>query len=236
VAPVINTAAFRARSIYVCPLDGKNLNRVFPGHSLGSASVQIADWAFANVIRQADYYVDRHGGDLIEALIPFTIFFRSGNERVDQLSLEMARVFGIPRLIRSETAGSAFCAAARAGIPSILTEAGGQGIWTPEDVALHTNGLRRLMRYLAMITGGAPEPLPSTLLERFLWLRSEHEGFWYPGVAVGEEVRAGQELGRVTDYEGRVLQRAISPAGGRVLFIVSSLAINDTDPLLAVGA
>jgi hypothetical protein len=33
-----------------------------------------------------------------------------------------------------------------------------------------------------------------------------------------------------------VLQQAISPADGRVLFIVSSLAINDTDPLLAVGA
>ena len=236
VVPVVNMPSFRARSIYVCPLDGKNLNRVFPGHALGTASQQIADWVFTNVIRQAEYYVDLHGGDLIEALIPFTIFFRSGNPRVDQLSLEMAQVFGIPYLVRSETPGSTFCAAAGAGIPSILAEAGGQGIWTPEDVARHTDGLRRLMRYLAMIPGGAPEPLPSTLLERFLWLRSEQEGFWYPGVAVGEEVRSGQELGRVTDYEGRVLQQAISPADGRVLFIVTSLAINNTDPLLAVGA
>jgi predicted deacylase len=226
----------RARSIYVCPLDGKNLNRVFPGNALGAASEQIADWVFGNVIRQANYYVDLHGGDLIEALIPFTIFFRSGNERVDQLSLEMAQVFGIPCLVRSETPGSTFCAAARAGIPSILPEAGGQGIWTPEHVALHSDGLRRLMRYLAMVSGGAPEPLPSTLLERFVWLRSEHEGFWYPAVAVGEEVKAGQELGRVTEYEGRLLQQALSPSDGRVLFIVSSLAINDNDPLLAVGA
>lgn len=236
VVPVMNMPSFRARSIYVCPLDGKNLNRVFPGDPLGTASEQIANWVFGNVIRQAEYFVDLHGGDLIEALIPFTIFFRSGNDRVDQLSLEMAQVFGIPYLVRSETRGSTFCAAAGAGIPSILTEAGGQGIWTPEDVARHTEGLQRLMRYLAMIPGGAPEPLPFTLLERFLWLRSEHEGFWYPAVAVGEQVRSGQELGRVTDYEGRVLQQAVSPADGRVLFIVSSLAINDTDPLLAVGA
>lgn len=236
VAPVMNMPSFRARSIYVSPLDGKNLNRVFPGDALGSASEQIADWVFSNVIRQAEYYVDLHGGDLIEALVPFTICFRSGNDRVDQLSLEMGQVFGITYLVRSETPGSTFCAAARAGIPAILTEAGGQGIWTPEHVALHTDGIHRLMRHLAMIPGGAPEPLPSTLLERFLWLRSQHEGFWYPGVAVGEEVRAGQELGRVTDYEGRVLQQAISPADGHVLFIVSSLAINETDPLLAVGA
>jgi predicted deacylase len=236
VAPVMNMPSFRARSIYVSPLDGKNLNRVFPGRALGAASEQIAHWVFGNVISQAEYYVDLHGGDLIEALVPFTIFFRSGNDRVDRLSLEMAQVFGISYLVCSETPGSTFCAAAGAGIPSILAEAGGQGIWAPEDVALHTDGLRRLMRYLAMIPGGAPEPLPSTLLERFLWLRSEHEGFWYPGVAVGEEVGAGRELGRVTDYDGRVLQQAISPADGRVLFIVSSLAINDADPLLAVGA
>ncbi len=236
MVPVMNMPSFRARSIYVCALDGKNLNRVFPGQALGTASEQIANWVFGNVIRQAEYYVDLHGGDLIEALVPFTIFFRSGSDRVDQLSLEMAQVFGISYLVRSETPGSTFCAAAGAGIPSILAEAGGQGIWTPEDVALLSDGVQRLMRYLAMIPGGTPESLPSTLLERFLWLRSEHEGFWYPGVAVGEEVSAGQELGRITDYEGRVLQQAISPADGRVLFIVSSLAINDTDPLLAVGA
>ncbi len=236
VVPVMNMSSFRARSIYVCPLDGKNLNRVFPGHALGTASEQIAEWVFGNVIRQAEYYVDLHGGDLIEALVPFTIFFRSGNDQVDQLSLEMAQIFGIPCLVRSETPGSTFCAAARAGIPAILAEAGGQGIWTRDDVALHSDGLHRLMRHLAMIPGGDPEPLPSRVLERFLWLRSEHEGFWYPRVAVGEEVKAGQELGRITDYEGCVLQQAISPADGRVLFIVSSLAINDTDPLLAVGA
>ena len=236
VVPVVNMPAFTARSIYVCPLDGQNLNRMFPGDAHGTASEQIADWVFRNVISQAEYYVDLHGGDLIEALVPFTIFFRSGNDRVDQMSLEMAKVFGIHFLVCSETAGSTFCAASRAGIPSILAESGGQGIWTPDDVARHTNGLHRLMRHLNMIPGGAPNAVPFTLLERFLWLRSEHAGFWYPAVAVNQAVKAGQHLGCVKDCEGRVLQTAVSLADGVVLFIVSSLAINETDPLLAVGA
>ncbi|HLW81915.1 MAG TPA: succinylglutamate desuccinylase/aspartoacylase family protein [Candidatus Acidoferrales bacterium] len=236
VVPVMNMPAFTTRSIYVCPLDGRNLNRVFPGNAHGTASEQIADWVFRNVISQAGYYVDLHGGDLIEALVPFTIFFRSSNEGVDQVSLEMAKIFGVHFLVCSETPGSTFCAASRAGIPSILAESGGQGIWTPSDVALHTNGLHRLMRYLDMLPGGAPQPVPFTLLEQFLWLRSEHAGFWYPAVAVNEKVKAGQDLGCVKNCEGRVLQTAISPADGVVLFIVSSLAINQTDPLLAVGA
>jgi predicted deacylase len=236
VVPVINLPGFVARSIYVCPLDGKNPNRVFPGDAGGTGSEQIADWVFRNVISQANYYVDLHGGDLIEALVPFTIFFRSGNEQVDAISLEMAKIFGIHYLVPSGTPGSTISAASCAGIPSIITESGGQGIWTPDQVADHTNGLQRLMRYLKMITGSAPGPTPFTLLERFLWLRSDHEGFWYPHVSVGQTVCAGQELGYIKDWEGNVLQTGLSPDKGTVLFIVSSLAIHENDPLFAVGA
>ena len=101
---------------------------------------------------------------------------------------------------------------------------------------MHTNGLDRLMRHLGLLPGDAPPPMTHVILEQFLWLRSDHDGFWYPGVSVGENVRQGQTLGAVKDQEGRVLQTAVSPADGRVLFLVSSLAINATDPLLAVGA
>jgi len=236
IAPVANTDGFRARSIYVCPLDGVNLNRVFPGNPEGGASEQLAHWLFQNVIGRADYYVDLHGGDLIESLIPFTIYHGSGNEEVDRASIEMAKIFGIHYVVRSETKGSTYSAAARAGIPGILVESGGQGIWRPEDVALHTDGLNRLLRYLSMLAGPAPELLPYTLIDRFIWLRSEHEAFWYPKISVGDAVEQRQDLGAVLDFEGRVLQSVSSPAAGRVLFLVSSLAINRGDPLLGVGA
>jgi predicted deacylase len=237
VLPVMNMPGFGVRSIYTCPVDGMNLNRVFPGKADGGGTEQLADWVFRNVISQATHYVDLHGGDLIEALVPFTIFFRSGSEEVDRVSQEMGQVFGIRYLVRSETPGSTISAASKAGIPAILTEAGGQGIWTAEHVALHLQGLGRLMRYLGMTEGSQPAPLPSTLLDRFLWLRSEAGvAFWYPAVAVGDVVRQGQELGRVLDYEGNLLQSPISPADGVVLFLVTSLAINKGDPLLAVGA
>ena len=204
VLPVMNVPGFGVRSIYTCPLDGTNLNRMFPGKADGGGTEQLADWVFRNVISQGSYYVDLHGGDLIEALMPFTIFFRSGNPEVDRISREMGEVFGIRYLVRSETAGSTYSAASKAGIPAILTEAGGQGIWTAEHVALHVQGLGRLLRYLGMTEGPQPAPLPSTLLDRFLWLRSEAGvAFWYPAVAVGDVVREGQELGRVLRLRGQ---------------------------------
>ncbi len=236
VAPIINTVGFRQRSIYVNPLDGANINRSFPGKTDGTASEQIADWVLRNIIKQANFFVDLHGGDLIEALIPFTIYHLSGNEAVDKVSLEMAKVFGIPYLVRSGSVGGTYAAAARAGIPSMLSEAGGQGIWRPEHVVAHNDGLNRLMRYLGMLAGPAPEPVECVNLDQFLWLRSEHEGLWYPKTNVGDVVRKGQDLGVIKDYWGAVLQTGLAPADGRVLFLVSSLAINKGDPLLAVGA
>jgi predicted deacylase len=235
VIPVVNQRGFRLRSIYINPLDGVNLNRVFPGRADGNASEQIAAWIFENAIKQGNFYIDLHGGDLIEALIPFTIYYCTGNETVDNASIELARTFGIPYLVRSEGMGSTFAAAARAGIPAILTEAGGQGIWREDQVGLHVDGLNRVLRQYGMLDGPAPEQLSCTMLDNFIWMRSEVEGFWYPAIEVGAKVKKGQNLGYIKDAWGNVLQDVTCQGVGDVLFLVSSLAINKGDPLLAYG-
>jgi len=235
IVPVVNQRGFRMRSIYVNPMDGLNLNRVYPGKVDGAPSEQIANWMFQNVMKQATYYIDLHGGDLIEALIPFTIFFKTGMLETDQASLQLARTFGIPYLVRSEGMGSTFSAAAMAGIPAILTESGGQGIWRRDQVELHINGIYRVMRQYGMMPGAAPVPVESAVLENFIWMRSDVEGFWYPMIEVGTRVHEGQNLGVIKDTWGNVLQDVICQGEGDVLFLVSSLAINKGDPLLAYG-
>jgi predicted deacylase len=92
------------------------------------------------------------------------------------------------------------------------------------------------MRHLGMLEGPTPEPVPTKTLEKFLWLFSEHDGYYYPLMEVGEPVHEGQRVGSITDLAGNVLQTARAPGDGRVLFLVTSLAINKGDPLLAVGA
>ncbi|HPO57266.1 MAG TPA: M14 family metallopeptidase [Anaerolineaceae bacterium] len=237
IVPVVNQPGFSARSIYVNPMDGVNLNRVFPGNPDGGPTEQIAAWLFNNVIRQADYYIDMHGGDLVEALVPFTLFPEVGQPELDMASLEMAQMFGIPYLVRKPGGfGSTFSAAAGAGIPALLVESGGQGRWPRESVTLLIDGVHRVMRRYGMTPGGPVEPVETVVLKNFLWLRSEHAGFWYPAVEVGQAVTRGQPLGEVRDVWGRCLQTAQSPADGRVLFLVTSLAMNAGDPLLSVGA
>ena len=64
--------SFQQRMAFVNPLDGKNLNRSFPGDPQGGPTARLAAWLWENLLARADYYVDCHCGDLPEALDPFT--------------------------------------------------------------------------------------------------------------------------------------------------------------------
>lgn len=59
---IANMPSFLGRTIYYTPGDGKNLNRMYPGDPKGSISQRIAHLLTTEVIDQADYLVDLHGG------------------------------------------------------------------------------------------------------------------------------------------------------------------------------
>ena len=236
VLPVVSMQAYKSRSIYIVPMDGKNLNRQFPGDAEGTASEQLAYWLTFNVFKQANYYVDLHCGDLNEALVPFTVFQKAGDKTTNEKSLELARAFGIKYLVGSDIKGSTISAAAALGIPGILAESGGQGIWEPHHIQTLSDGLDRMMHHLGMVEGTTTKPGETVVMNQFVWMWSEYDGCYYPEVHVGDMVTVGQPVGRVADFEGKTLQRIQAPVSGAVLFVITTLAINQGDPLLAVGA
>ncbi len=235
IVHIVDVPAFAARSIYVCPLDGKNPNRLFPGAADGTASERLAHTLFTEVIAPSDAYVDLHGGDLNEALVPFTIIVETGNAGVDAQARDLARVYGIPYVVRGRVGGGTYAAAAQRNIPAILTEAGGQGLLDEASLAVHLRGLQNVLRHLRVVEG-APEPVgPVTTMARLHWVTSQHTGLFYVEVAPGERVEAGRRIGEIRDYFGRRLAEVRAPASGIVLFTVTTPATNPNDPLFAVG-
>ena len=237
VAPIVTLPAFQRRAIYVNPLDGVNPNRTFPGDPSGSITEMLTALVFRNVIAPADYYIDMHGGDLIEALVPFTLYYRSGDEALDGRARELAAAYGIPIVVGSTTIrGSSYGAAALAGKPAILPEAGGQGILDEPSTQIHIRGVLNALRRFGALAG-APATLPApTFLDRFVWLAAEQDCIFYPKVAVGQRVKEGEVLAEFTDLFGERIGELRSPATGPVLFLVTSPAINRGDPLMALGA
>jgi hypothetical protein len=244
---VLNLPAFRARTPFVVPDDGKNLNRCFPGDPAGTLADRLAYDAFNQLISGSDALVDAHTGDMVEALEPFALYDAGSAEA---RARELASAYGLGYVIRQEpgpdraVGGSTSAAAAAAGIPAIIAEAGGCGLVERAAVDAHVRGLDRILAALDM-TGSPQDPLLAeagparepAYLRRFLWLRCEDEGWWEPAVSPGEAVAAGQLLGTVSSLDGaRLLQTITAPAAGVPMFITSSPAVAADGLLLGLGA
>jgi predicted deacylase len=236
VVPIVSVAAFQRRAIYINPMDGVNINRVFPGNPAGTITEVMAATLFREAVAQSDALIDLHGGDLVEALVPFTLYYQSGNPQVDEASRKMAEVFGIRYIVRSlAIRGGSYQAAAAMGKPAILAESGMQGILDEPSVQVHVRGILNVLKQLGVLEG-APEPTAQPVhFPQSAWLAAEDGGIFYPAVSIGQEVEKGQVVGEFRDWFGDHLATVESPAKGVILFLVTSPAINRGDPVLSVG-
>ena len=247
--PVLNLPAFRTRTPFVCPIDNVNPNRVFPGDPSGSYSEQMTHALMNEFVIHADAYVDLHGGDIPEALVPFVIC-RSGDDEVAKKSKATAIAFGlayvltVSKPIQPSKGSSSYAAAAEKGIPSILAEAGGVGQMQEDAVALLCRGVINVMRHLGMIAAEHPHlnPLPNkgeegsaTVLTKFEWVYTKSTGVWYPKVAPGDTVKQGEQIGTVGDLFGETLERVKSPVNGVVLFLTINPSVLENGLLMGIG-
>ena len=237
--PVVSMESFRQRSPFVVPADGKNLNRSFPGSREGSYTDVLARSIFEDLIEPADVLLDLHGGDQVEGLAPFAIYESSP---VEDRAHAIAAAVNLPFVVREERregglGGLTTSAAAEAGIPGVIAEAGGRGLLEAEAVDLLAHGVGNVLRHLEMLPGGPdPPPAGQRRVGAFIWLRSANEGWWDSAVAAGEEVADGQLLGRVRNLWGDVLEEVVAPREGVILFITTSPAVAADGLLLGLGA
>ncbi len=236
VVHIYGISAFHAKLQYLVPEDGKNPNRVFPGRAVGTVAERMAAALIDTLASRAGAWVDLHGGDIHEALEPFVIYSDGAAPDVVKRSRDMADAFGIPYVMATQSIiGGTYGTAASRGLPAILAEAGGVGQLDEAGVAVLTKGIFNVLHLLGVLPGARDLVPPPTYLKQFSWLRSEHRGCWYPAVRAGARVSQGQAVGVIKDYWGDMVAAQRSPANGVVLFVVTSLAINPTDPLLGIG-
>jgi predicted deacylase len=177
---------------------------------------------------------------MVEALIPFSIYSVSGNEEVDARSIALGKAFGLPYLVASRPqqggiGGTTAHAAAAAGIPSIIAEAGSSGLLTEPETQMMVDGIGNALRSLGMLDGEV-QPSEPVEIDQFTWLRSPVEGMWYPSVEVGAQVREGQNIGRIGNLYGDTLAEITAPHAGVILFITSAPAMPHDGLIIAVGA
>jgi predicted deacylase len=230
ILPILNIKAFWSHQPYVNPLDGKNINRVFPGDANGTASDRLAAWVVQTAMTGMDAYVDLHCGDIIEALLPFAIYLDG-----DQRSGELAAASGFSHVVRSSASGHSYGAATRMEIPGVLLESGGNGLWSEDTVAPLVTGVERIMAKLGMLkeTGGGTVPAP--LVCSMAVTKAPVSGFWHPAVTPGAKVERGAAVGTIHDLVGSGKRTILAEHSGPILYYVTSLAISEGEPLVGIA-
>jgi predicted deacylase len=229
---------FFEHSIYVNPVDGKDFGGLFPGNPSGTASERVVDFLMTELIDGADAYVDAHCGDMIEALVPFTLWPRVDDAEVSQRSHAMAAAYGLERTLgmdHKNVPGRSYAEVAAHGVPAIVGEVGQQGICDEQFVQIHLRGLQNVMAHLGMVEPLGPEPSPPRELQGLAWTRSSVAGTYHPAVAVGDQVQRGQPTGELHDLFGNTIEQHVSPADGEVVFLVTALAVAAGGPLIGIG-
>jgi len=71
ILPLVNIASFEQKVPHVNPIDGKSMNRFYPGKQDGTQTERVSYAITKQVVERCDYLVDYHGGDIDENLRPY---------------------------------------------------------------------------------------------------------------------------------------------------------------------
>ncbi|ELY58576.1 succinylglutamate desuccinylase/aspartoacylase family protein [Natronococcus jeotgali] len=240
--PVVNSLAFDHDS-YVTPqaVDAvnPNFNRVWPGDGDGTLQER-AVASLWELIATADVVVDLHSGtaDMLEH-----VRFQGG----ERDSRRLASVFGADYLMTDpgperpleEYTGTLRAAARLAGTTAIVPELSNSRQVDLEAARRGADGIRNVLGELGMLRAEPPDPPSQTVLyDDGGRVGADRSGLFEPapGVAVGDRVAEGDELGTVYSpdtFERR--QSVAATASGVIYSLTRESAVTAGEKLAGIA-
>ena len=232
--PVVNGPQFEHRSAFLSPFDQQNQNRVFPGDPDGTLSRRTAHVVFSEVVSKCDGLLDNHGGDITEDIDDMVIARQGDDEEVNKVARDMATCYPTKYIRLMEGGGGlTMTAMDEYGIPCVTSEAGTPYPVRERHVRFHYRGIMNNLKYFGILSG-KPEmgkPLVNPKRHRFTANRG---GIWHSFVELGQRVKAGDEVGNMTDLFGNVLETYKAPEDAVVSFLRVFYSVNCGEPLIGL--
>lgn len=203
VLPVLNPLAVEAWSRNT-PLDGLNLNRVFPGRADGSVTERIADAVSRVLLPMAETVFDLHSfGPTLDGP-PAVITHPIADADLMAKTLQMAEAFKLPVTLlweHEDTAGMFDTWAHSQGKVFVCAEFGG-GTVSAKALAVYEAGVRNALVALGLVEERVENvsfrhDMSSQTLETLVSdeLKSPAPGIFEPRCSVLDEVKQGDLIG-----------------------------------------
>ena len=206
IVPALNSPAVFA-SQRTSPLDGRNMNRTFPGDPDGGPTDMIADFLVSVLLPEADLAIDLHAGGKASVFATSALVTRSNNQELMQANLNLAAAFGAPLtwlLGGFNDTRSLNSAALNAGVPMIAAELGGGGGTNPIEVSYALTGLKRCLARAGIMKQTLATAPPSIFVET----RSIADNIYAPLTGLfdrqfkaGDQIEKGQLAGYIRSLD-----------------------------------
>ncbi|KEO74091.1 succinylglutamate desuccinylase/aspartoacylase family protein [Anditalea andensis] len=238
-----NVPSFLQRSLRVNPMDGKNLNRVFPGKEDGTITEKIA-WVISNeIIAKCDNFIDVHAGDANNDLRPYSGYYNYFDlPETSAKAKEMALALGFDYIVQfgneeSLQEEAIYCSreATKRNIPAVDIECGRKGMVEEKYVIQAENALMNLLRHLKILDGPATYVENPVLVANRTSVSSDHDGFFYSTLTSGDYVKKGMKLGYITDFFGNHLTDVHCPVDGLILYMTFNPPVAKGNGLFNIG-
>ncbi len=201
IVPYMNYPAFRAAR-RLSPLDGLNMNRVFPGKPDGTPTEKIADYLLTELVPLADFVLDFHSGGKSLDFIPFAAAHLLDDTSQEAACIAAMRAFGAPysmTLREIDAVGMFDTFVEEAGKIFVSTELGGGGSATARSVQIARRGAENFLKHAGILAGEIAETdsvsIDTTQGECFHF--SPCDGMLEMRVDLGEKITQGDEIARI---------------------------------------
>ena len=205
IIPGMNYPAFQAGK-RTSPIDGGNMNRVFPGNPEGTFTEKIADYFSRTLLPLADYVLDFHSGGKTLDFLPFCCAHVLENKKQQAKCIAAMKAFNAPHsvmLLEIDAANMYDTAAENMGKVFISTELAGGGTTSAYTVAIAKKGIRNILRHAGITKGEmeVDETLRLDMPDERCYVFSETSGLVEHCVDLGDEVKKGQLVAKVHNIE-----------------------------------
>jgi len=242
--PIANTASFFTRTPFINPQDKKNLNGTFPGDSTGTITQRLAHIITENIIPVSDVFLDIHGGDANEDLVPFVCYYDNKNRpEQTQRAKELSETSGFEYVISypytitdDEPAKYVFKQAVQDGKTALSIESGKLGNVQKEAVSLIKTGVYNMlaaMKMYAKATGPNPDFIE---LNHQVYIKSNEKGIFYSTYKAGDSIKKDDLVGYTTDEFGSIIAEYKAPESGIILYKLATPPINVGDTVMCIGS
>lgn len=227
VVPLQNPVAFRHR-LRLNPVDGKDLDRLYPGSDHGTATERLAYTLYSKLAATADVVIDLHSGGVGSINIPHIYAPSIPPKRTKSTSLELGKAFGAEVLIDTkpsidyhfdlEHPSPYFCNVQ--GSAGLYVELGEGGRVDEHYVQFALRGVKNVLRKLGMLGGVIEEQGRRRVVTRTSVVRSKTSGILLRHFEVGQEVRKDTSIADVVGvFGGR--EEIPAPSDGIVQWAVT---------------